>query len=113
VLAKWNDDELVDDQLLAFLTRLAGGRPPYLTPEQRAELVLLRREYGLGWHEVEHVLPAWEVDMLLEPYNERAQAVQVELAALEETTGAQAPPGSHDDPFATVPDFLKEMRVGS
>lgn len=53
--------------------------------------MLLRRHYGIGALEALHVLPAWEVDMLLSTLQD---------AAVSEMTG---------DPLGRVPDDLKGL----
>lgn len=41
------------------------GAGPYVSPQVARELYLLRRYLGVGAHEAQHVLPAWEVRVLL------------------------------------------------
>lgn len=36
-----------------------------MTEDDQRELIVLRREYGIGAHEALYVLPAWEINLLL------------------------------------------------
>lgn len=72
-----------------------------MTPEQAAELVLLRRHFGLSAEQVYRVLPAWEVELL-------AAAVTAAPAEAAEPAAPLAP-GPRPDPFADVPDHLMNL----
>lgn len=47
-----------------------------MTPAYRKTLVLMREHFGIGWWEIEHVLPDWEVDTLLDALRERLKQQQ-------------------------------------
>jgi hypothetical protein len=45
---------------------VAWAAPPELSDDDRTELYLLRRHFGIGAHEARAVLPAWEVALLID-----------------------------------------------
>lgn len=58
-----------------------------MTEEDRAELYLLRRHCGVSAHEARNVLPAWEVELLLDGIRTELSAAQAG-AEPDLTTGA-------------------------
>lgn len=40
--------------------------PPDLTEAERTELYLLRRHFRITAYEARHVVPGWEIDLLLD-----------------------------------------------
>lgn len=57
---------------------------------------MVRHRFGIGWHELEHVLPEWEADLLL---------------AVVADERAPQPAGRDDAPLAHEPAPATERRV--
>jgi hypothetical protein len=89
-------DKVSLPQIERLLAEIARDRPPYLSA---AEYIALRDRFGITATEADHVLPAWEVDMLLDAIDRRPR--RDPRAA--EHPGRSAAAGGRADPFARPP----------
>jgi hypothetical protein len=84
---------------------LASTGAPELTADQAAELVALRKAYGLSAADIygPDALPAWEVDLLV------AAIAPPDTGEDERPPDTAAAPGSGRDEFAPPPALLDHL----
>jgi hypothetical protein len=74
---------------------------------ERRELYILRRYFGINAYDAEHVLPAWERQLLLEEYVAESQ----EQSKTSRSVPVQAPDFDPDAPEPPVPQELLRLPI--
>lgn len=76
------------------LGQLIAAEVPDLTEEEAADLILLRKEYGISAREAHMELPAWEVHLLLSAARPLEYAENADIES---------------DPFEAPPSDLEKL----
>jgi hypothetical protein len=87
---------------------LGLDEPPELSEEERLELYLLRKHFGISAEEADKLLPAWEVRLLLEQLADEMEA----LAAARGGAEPEPDPAARvtgGDPWSAAPKGLENL----